>query len=420
MKKRSFSIAAIAASIMFCYPADAKVTATQEYPSQITLTWDKNDQASGYRICRRDSGEWCVLADILDETKYADISAEEGITYTYSIRPFKINDRQVYWMDDEMAKGTILPPMPKNIKASPGEKGGDITLSWDLENDATGNNLLYTVSYFEIYVKKAGDLTWKFLASTQGQPNKKETQYVLDNTEAGDWYTVRSAYCTSSGETVYSDYDELGIEGGIPVGATSRIYNAISNGTKGNQIDWISLSSSAEKLEVLRKTQPDGSFKVVKTVTDPDEIRHGSYIDTDTTITESYFYTVRAYLNQSGMAVGGWYEQDGVEIQALPNMPTMLTASYLASDTPCIQIGWDINENTKDSCDGYYIYRRDSQDSDWQLMGTNAGENNNLFMDASIEKGSTYEYVVRAYKEDSTGSAVESASPEVVRAVVPK
>ena len=120
------------------------------------------------------------------------------------------------------------------------------------------------------------------------------------------------------------------------------------------------------------------------------------------------------------MAVGGWYEQDGVEIQALPNMPTMLTASYLASDTPCIQIGWDINENTKDSCDGYYIYRRDSQDSDWQLMGTNAGENNNLFMDASIEKGSTYEYVVRAYKEDSTGSAVESASPEVVRAVVPK
>ena len=82
MKKRSFSIAAIAASIMFCYPAEAKVTATQEYPSQITLTWDKNDQASGYRICRRDSGEWCVLADILDETKYADISAEEGITYT--------------------------------------------------------------------------------------------------------------------------------------------------------------------------------------------------------------------------------------------------------------------------------------------------------------------------------------------------
>ena len=246
------------------------------------------------------------------------------------------------------------------------------------------------------------------------------TQYVLDNTEAGDWYTVRSAYCTSSGETVYSDYDELGIEGGIPVGATSRIYNAVSNGTKGNQIDWISLSSSAEKLEVLRKTQPDGSFKVVKTVTDPDEIRHGSYIDTDTTITESYFYTVRAYLNQSGMAVGGWYEQDGVEIQALPNMPTMLTASYLASDTPCIQIGWDINENTKDSCDGYYIYRRDSQDSDWQLMGTNAGENNNLFMDASIEKGSTYEYVVRAYKEDFNGNAVESASPEVVRAVVPK
>ena len=95
MKKRSFSIAAIAASIMFCYPAEAKVTATQEYPSQITLTWDKNDQASGYRICRRDSGEWCVLADILDETKYADISAEEGITYTYSIR----NQRQASVLD---------------------------------------------------------------------------------------------------------------------------------------------------------------------------------------------------------------------------------------------------------------------------------------------------------------------------------
>ena len=71
-------------------------------------------------------------------------------------------------------------------------------------------------------------------------------------------------------------------------------------------------------------------------------------------------------------------------------------------------------------CIGNFIDRRDSQDSDWQLMGTNAGENNNLFMDASIEKGSTYEYVVRAYKEDSNGNAVESASPEVVRAVVPK
>ena len=133
-------------------------------------------------------------------------------------------------------------------------------------------------------------------------------------------------------------------------------------------------------------------------ITDPEEIQKGSYTDTDITITNTYWYTVRAYLEQSQKQVSGWYEPDGVMVQSLPNMPTMLTASYLTSNTPCIQVGWDANENTAESCDGYYIYRRDSKDSEWILLGTNTGANSTLFMDAAIESGATYEYQVRSYK----------------------
>ena len=82
-----------------------QVTAEQGYPSQITLKWDENEQADGYRVCRKEKDkEWCILADLTNATQYTDISAEEGTSYIYSVRPFKVDDRQVYWMTDDVVK----------------------------------------------------------------------------------------------------------------------------------------------------------------------------------------------------------------------------------------------------------------------------------------------------------------------------
>lgn len=423
-KIRSFSsimIAAVAGTLL-CGQAEAQVTAEQGYPSQITLKWDENEQADGYRVCRKEKDkDWCILADLTGVTQYTDISAEEGTSYIYSVRPFKVDDRQVYWMDDDKIKNVcILPPEPKDIQMISGENGGDVELVWNLEKDDAGSNLLYAVSFFEVYTKQAEDSTWKFLASTESQPNKKATKLLLENVDEDSWYTVRSAYRTADGETIYSTYDEVGIQGNALTAATARIYHAASNGTKGNEIAWASLSDKATKLEILRKDSAEDTFHRIKMVTNSEEIQNGSYTDTDITITNTYWYTVRTYLEQPPKQVSGWYEAEGVMVKALPNMPTMLTASYLTSDTPCIQVGWDANENTAESCDGYYIYRRDSKDSEWVLLGTNAGANSTLFMDASIESGATYEYQVQAYKESESGEFVESESTDFVRAAVPK
>ena len=423
-KIRSFSSLMIAtvAGTLLCGQAEAQVTAEQGYPSQITLKWDENEQADGYRVCRKEKDkEWCILADLTNATQYTDISAEEGTSYIYSVRPFKVDDRQVYWMTDDVVKNVcVFPPEPKDIRMTPGENGGDAELTWKLGGDDIENNLLYSVSFFEVYTKQAEDATWKFLSSTESQPNKKATKLLLEDVDENSWYTVRSAYRTAGGETIYSTYDEVGIQGGSLTAATARIYHAASSGTKGNEIAWVSLSDKATKLEVLRKDSADDTFHRIKMITDPEEIQKGSYTDTDITITNTYWYTVRAYLEQSQKQVSGWYEPDGVMVQALPNMPTMLTASYLTSNTPCIQVGWDANENTAESCDGYYIYRRDSKDSEWILLGTNTDANSTLFMDAAIESGATYEYQVQAYKESESGEFVESESMDIVHATVPK
>lgn len=423
MRIRWFPLVTAAASFLIGQPAAAQVTAEQGYPSQITLKWDEMPNASGYRICRREiNGDWCILADLEDETQYTDLTVEEGTRYMYSVRAFAIkNGRQVQWFDDEILENIcVLPPEPENIQVAPGENGGSLELSWDIGTDSTGNRLLYAVSYYEIYHKKADDLTWQFLTSTESLPNRKDTAILLADIEETDWYTVRAAYRNANGDTVYSAYDEIGTEGGIPPAATSRIYYAASKGTKGNIVSWISLSSKATKLEILRKEKKDGTFQRIKTITNPDQIKNGVYTDTDIVITGEYWYTVRAYYEESDNQTSGWYETEGIAIQALPNSPSQLTASCLASDTLCIQVAWNANENTEDSCDGYRIYRRNPDTSEWKLLGTNTGTGNVLFLDTTVEAGNAYEYQVKAYKLDRSKDIVESDTADYVRAEVPK
>lgn len=409
-------------SALFCRTASAEITATQGYPSTLTLKWDEQDDADGYRICRREEGsDWCILSDITQAQEYTDITAEQGISYTYSVRPFRLEDeRRVQWMSDEIIEDVcILPPAPENIVVRPDEESGSVSVSWDVGKDSGGSSLLYAVSYFEVYSKKAEDISWKFLAGTDTLSNKKSTQIVVDVAGA-DLYTVRSVYQNRNGELTYSSYDEIGTEGAEPLAATARIYNSEANGTQGNRIFWACFGDdNTDGLEILRKKDGDAEYEVIQTITDKADIRMGDYTDQDVQTTNSYRYSVRAFKRMSKEKVYGWFEEEGVKITVLPNVPSMPSASYLETETPCIQIGWDQGGNTPDSCDGYRIYRRASNKTEWKLLGTNTGVGNTIFKDASLES-TFYEYTITAYKENAEGELTESEKSIIVQGEVKK
>lgn len=420
----SVGITSIAATAgLFCFavtlPVNAQTNVYQSYPTAITLSWDETENANGYRICRADSsGKWIILDDVTDTTQYVDYTVQEGVEYTYSIRPFTINNgRTVEWKDDEIVSGAqVNPPQPDNIAAAPSTKGGSITLSWDVQ-DENGNSLLYAIDYFEIYAKKNTDSAWQLVKSTDSDINPKATEATFDITDGWDAYTVRSAYENINGDVVYSSHDNAGAASEKAKATAARI---VSYSCEDEQVslEWISLSDYAEGLEIVRKAEGQEDFTILKTITDKQEIENGSFTDTDTQITKSYTYTVRAFtMSDDGRErIYGWYE-DGIVINILPPMPTEISASYVSSGTPCVQVSWT-GTDSEDKCDGYNIYRRNTVTQEWVFAGKNVGASNTIFKDTEAGPGD-YDYCVKSYKTNEEGVQIECQSPEYIRATVP-
>ena len=100
-KIRSFSSLMIAtvAGTLLCGQAEAQVTAEQGYPSQITLKWDENEQADGYRVCRKEKDkEWCILADLTKQPSIQILVRKKELhIFTQSVLSKWMTDRFIGW-----------------------------------------------------------------------------------------------------------------------------------------------------------------------------------------------------------------------------------------------------------------------------------------------------------------------------------
>ena len=187
----------------------AKVTlkeAKVNVDGTITVSWNKMSTATGYRVFRKEAGgSWKGLITLTSNTatNYTDKNVEEGKSYTYTVRAYKVYDgKTVYGSFDANGKTAAVPVnMLSTVKlvSAAASSGRKITVSWEKEDNCQG---------YIVYRKEAGK-GWARLAKAAGS---SLTSYTDASGVAGTnyTYTVR-AYKTVKGKEVLGGFDTKGV-----------------------------------------------------------------------------------------------------------------------------------------------------------------------------------------------------------------
>lgn len=164
-----------------------------------------------------------------------------------------------------------------------------------------------------------------------------------------------------------------------------------------NEID------GANGYKVYRK-QGTGSFECVATTTDV------NYLDTSCEPNELYYYTVRAYVNESDTSTYSSYNKDGVEFSTV--MEKTVITYYKADDYNKITIGW---RAALRDISGYRVYRRDVNGAFEPIAEVSA--DTTYFSDTTVLSGRRYYYTVKAVLDVNGTEYFSDFSPVGILAV---
>ena len=132
-------------------PTGIKVSCTS---AGVKISWTKISSATGYRVYRKTKGssEWKVIKkiDSASTTKYTDIEAKDGVTYTYRVIQMNGSEKGSYHKDGFTIK-VLNAPM---LSAEHSPKG--IVLKWSKTKIGTG---------YQVQRKAQGEKDWKTLTT---------------------------------------------------------------------------------------------------------------------------------------------------------------------------------------------------------------------------------------------------------------
>ena len=265
--------------------------------SGITVTWQKVNGATGYRLYRKDGTNWVTVKTIADANtvSYLAKGLISGQTYTYTVQAYY--DSTVtgltQWSDyDETGvSATAEFGTPETEGQANGMK---ITINWEAVSGAEG---------YRIY-RKTADTSWRTVATVDA-PN---TTYTDENPVANVYYTYTvQAYTTENGVKIYSTYDATGTTQRVVLG-TPTLSEAEVTG-EGVVVSWEAVTGATG----YRLYRWNGTaWKTVKTVIG---INTTSYTDRSVNAVAGAKYTVQAFRNADGVNVWSDHNEAGVTAQ---------------------------------------------------------------------------------------------------------
>ena len=144
---------------------------------RLTLSWDKAEGTSGYRVYILKDGSWEKVADTKACT-YTVTGLKGGTCYAFGIRAKEKANGKIYWSDIEFISVKTRPAQVKSLKAERLQKK-EATLYWGVVKGADG----YTV------YRKTENGGWKAV-----REHTAKESYTVKNLKPGTEYTfaVRS------------------------------------------------------------------------------------------------------------------------------------------------------------------------------------------------------------------------------------
>ncbi len=245
----------------------------------VQINWKEVANAESYRIGRRaENGKWKVLTNSATGSSYTDTTAEDGVTYYYTVRA--INDKVVSASYDTKKSITCVRSLGKAELQEFKNTSSGVEVNW--KEVANAEN--YRVG------RRAENGKWKVLTNSA-----TGSSYTDTTAEDGVtyYYTVRAI----NDKVVSASYDTK-----KSITCVRKLGKAelqeFKNTSSGVEVNWKEVAN-AENYRVGRRAE-NGKWKVLT-----NSATGSSYTDTTAEDGVTYYYTVRAI---NGSVVSASYD----------------------------------------------------------------------------------------------------------------
>ena len=332
--------------------------------NSVTLSWAKNDSATGYFIQQYKNGEWTHLRQLARNTvlSYTATGLAPSTTYQYRIRAYYINGGTTVYSDYTNVSVTTKPSNMTGVKVSTSLTA--ITLSWDKNDSATG--------YF-IQQYKNGEWT-----DIRQLARNTVTTYTAAGLALSTTYQYRiRAYFTVDGTTLYSDYTT--ISGKTGLGNMSGVKLNVTSDTA--TLSW---DKNDNATGYIIQQYKNGEWTHIRQLARNTVL---SYTTTGLAPSTNYQYRIRAYYTSGDTTI--YSDYTAASATTLPKNMTGVKVSTTASGS--VTLSWDKN----DSATGYFIQQY--KNGTWTHVRQLTRNTVLSHTATGLAPSTTYQFRIRAY-----------------------
>jgi len=342
------------------------VCAARSYNS-ITLSWNRNTTATGYKLEQYKGGKWVQVAQINSNsaTSYRVTGLTAATAYNFRIRAYKASGNATAHSGYTNLSTLTSPTNVSNVTCAT-RSYNSITLSWSRNTTATGYKL-------EQY--KGGK--WVQLAVIN---SNSTTSYRVTELTAAKAYNFRiRAYKTSGNATAHSGYTNLSTltspTNVSNVVCTARSYNSITLSWSRNT------TATGYKLEQYK----GGKWAQAAVINSNSTT---SYRVTGLTAATAYNFRIRAYKTSGNATAHSGY----TNLSTLTSPTNVSNVACAARSYNSITLSWSRNTTAT----GYKLEQY--KGGKWVQVAAVSGNKNVRCTVSKLSRNTAYRFRIRAYK----------------------
>ena len=356
-------------------PADvSNFICTARTTNSITLSWNRNTTATGYKLEQYKGGKWVQTAVINSNstTSYRVTGLTAATAYNFRIRAYKTSGNATAHSGYTNLSTLTSPTNVSNVTCA-ARSYNSITLSWSRNTTATGYKL-------EQY--KGGK--WVQAAVINGN---NTTSYKVTGLTAATAYNFRiRAYKASGNATAHSGYTNLSTltspTNVSNVTCTARSYNSITLSWSRNT------TATGYKLEQYK----GGKWVQVAQINGNSTT---SYRVTGLTAATAYNFRIRAYKTSGNATAHSGY----TNLSTLTSPTNVSNVTCTARSYNSITLSW--NRNT--TATGYKLEQY--KGGKWVQTAVINSNSTTSYRVTGLKTATAYSFRIRAYKTSGNATA---------------
>ena len=269
----------------------AKVSLSKKTTNSLTLSWNKLNDVTGYKIYKYDpkskNYEYLKTIKGASTTSFTDSKLTDATVYMYKVRGYKTVDGNAYngFISNSFAESTKVKTV-SNLSLKT-RNATSLELSWDKVKNADG---------YRIYRLDTNTNTYKLVTTIN---NNATTSYKHSNlVSATNYYYKVKAFKYLNGSNSYSDYSST-------LKATTRplqpSVTLSSTKSKSIKASWTKISKRTTGYEVRMSTSKNGTYNSIGTT------KNTSFTKGSLAKGKRYYFKVRAYRIVDGQKIYSLY-----------------------------------------------------------------------------------------------------------------